>query len=45
MKKISLFAKIFGRFYKIIKTSDLKDDEVIIIGHKIYIGERNDKKC
>lgn len=40
-KKISLFAKIFGRFYRIIKTNDLEDDEIL----KIYIRERNDKKC
>ena len=44
-KKISLLTRIFGKFYRIIETNNLEDDEIFIIGHKIYIGERNDKKC
>lgn len=40
-QKMSLMVRIFGRFYRIIKTNDLEDGEIL----KIYIRERNDKKC
>lgn len=40
-KKISLLTRIFGKFYRIIETNDLEDGEIL----KIYIRERNDKKC
>lgn len=47
MKKISWFFKmLFGRKYFIKYTDKLKNDEILIIGHKIYISKeviKNDK--
>ena len=39
-RKLSLFAKIFGKKYFIKTTDDLKEDEVLFFGRKIYIKKR-----
>lgn len=36
-RKLSLFAKIFGKKYFIKTTDDLKEDEILISGKKIYV--------
>lgn len=33
-----IIKKILGTKYYIVKTKELKKDEILIIGHKIYIG-------
>ena len=47
MKKLSwFFRKIFGKKYFIKYTDKLKNDEILILGHKIYISKeviKNDK--
>lgn len=42
-RKLSLFAKIFGKKYFIRTTDDLKEDEILIIGRKIYIFQKIQK--
>lgn len=43
MKKLKwLLTKIFGRKYFIEYTNDLGKDEILVLGHKIYL--RKDKK-
>lgn len=45
MKKLSWFFKmLFGRKCFIKYTDKLKKDEILVIGHKIYISKRGDKK-
>lgn len=34
-----LCRKIFGKKYYIVKTNKLLKDEILIIGHRIYIGK------
>lgn len=50
-KKLPLLAKIFGKKYYIRIVEDIKEDEIVFRGHKIYIpansilfnkGERNE---
>lgn len=36
-RKLSLFAKIFGNKYYIRIVEDMKEDEIVFIGHKLYI--------
>lgn len=38
--KLSLFARIFGKKYFIRIVEDMKDDEILIIGRKIYISKK-----
>lgn len=37
---IWFFRKFFGRKYFIVYTDKLKDDEILVSGHKIYIGRK-----
>lgn len=40
MKKLSwFFKKLFGKKYFIKYTDRLKSDEILILGHKIYISK------
>lgn len=43
MKKLFWFFKtLFGKKYFIKYTNKLKNDEILIIGHKIYVSKRKD---
>ena len=42
-----LCRKIFGKKYYIIKTNKLMSDEILVFGHRVFIGTKNkevDKK-
>lgn len=44
MPKINLFKKFWGKRYRIIEVDKgLKDNEILIFGHKIFIKRRNKK--
>lgn len=41
MKKLNIIQKIFGRKYRIIEADKgLKDNEILVFGHKIFIKKK-----
>lgn len=36
-----LCGKIFGKKYSIVKTNKLMSDEILVFGHRVFIGTKN----
>lgn len=44
MKKLLwLWKKFWGKKYYIVYTKELREDEALFYGHKIYVGKNGDK--
>ncbi len=38
LKKLKFLDRFFGKRYWIVYTSDLKPNEILVVGHKVYKG-------
>lgn len=46
-KKLNLWKRFWGKTYRIIETNEIKENTILIYGHRIYVNreeEKNDRR-